>query len=382
MLIVTDKYAPHAGGTAVLWSEWCRCWPTESVRVVAPQYSGWKEYDRDVRYTIDRVPYLDIPKIRMPLLWLRLFAGALRACRLHPELLHCGQILETGSYAPWIKRRYGIPYVVHTYGEELLAHSKSPHLLRKMRQILADADGVTAISACTAGILRNVVGYKGEITVVHPGVNLHRFVPGSGGDVRQRLSLPEGPLLLTAARLMQRKGIDTVIAALPAIVQQNPNVHYVIAGAGPDEARLRQLANESAARSSITFTGRVSNEDMVLLMQTADVFVHPNRELESGDIEGFGIVFLEANACCTPVIGGNSGGTPEAINAGVSGFLVDPNAIEELTDRVSLLLQDDNLRREMGAAGRRWADGFSWEASAEKVWNLSQQIIARGTVSR
>lgn len=377
MLVVTDKFAPHAGGTAVLWSNWCNNWDASAFTVITSRYSNSSDYDGRVPYPIIRTSYLDIPKIRMPHLWFNLFLRCVYECRRGQDLLHSAQILETGLYAPWIKRRYGTRYIVHTYGEELKVYSRNPRLLKRMQSVLRYADAVTAVSSSTAGILRTVIGYSGDVTVVYPGVDTVRFVPGNGGDIRSRMALPEGPLLLTASRLMQRKGIDTVLAAMPSILANHPQTHYVIAGAGPDEMRLRQLVQSAGLQTNVTFTGRVSNEDMVLLMQAAHAFVMPNRELANGDIEGFGIVFLEANACGTPVIGGNSGGAPEAINDGISGYVVDPSSPEQLREKVCDLLSDSDLRASMSLSAIGWASEFTWKRSADIVWELSQQVIHR-----
>ena len=269
-------------------------------------------------------------------------------------------------------------YVVHTYGEELNAYGRNPRLRRWMTKVLEDANAVTAVSERTSETLRNLIGYTGEVTVVHPGGNTSRFVPGDGGDVRARLGIGSGPLLLTVSRLMRRKGHDRVLEALPKIRSCIPGVSYVIGGTGPDESRLRRIVMERNLTDCVTFLGHVADADIVPLIQTADIFVHPNRELENGDVEGFGIVLLEANACETPVIAGNSGGAPEAIIDGETGFLVNPESVDDVSDRIITLLNNSALRTQMGAAGREWAGKFTWEASAGKVWKLSSQIAGFG----
>jgi len=377
LLVVTDKYAPHAGGTATLWTEWCRNLPPEHVRVITRQFSGWKEFDCRQDYSVSRASYFDVPKLRMPLVWAQMFVRTAQECRKQACVVHCCQILETGWFAPWLKRRQGIRYIVHTYGEELSTRGRDPRLLRRMQEVLAGADGVTAISRNTERILRSRLAYLGPVEVVLPGVDSTRFVPGTGGDVRARLGIRPGPLLLTVSRLTRRKGHDRVLEAMPAILARCPNAQYVIAGHGPEQPRLQALAAASGVISHVTFVGRVSNADIVLLMQAADVFVHPNRELENGDLEGFGLVLLEANACGTPVIAGNSGGAPEAIDDGATGFLVDPNRPQEIASRVIELLEDAPRRTEMGEAGREWAAKFTWQASAEKVWRLSQRVAQK-----
>jgi phosphatidylinositol alpha-1,6-mannosyltransferase len=382
-LLVTDKFAPHAGGTAVVWTEWCRHWPAQSLHVVTRRFPGWREFDCRQRYSVSRVPFLDVPKLRMPLLWFRLLARTAAECRRqHPEVLHCGQILETGMGAPWLKRKYGVPYLLHTYGEELSIYCRRPRLRGHLCRILAEASGVTTISAYSAGLLRRMAGYEGPVLLVHPGVDTERFAPGDGNGIRRRLDLGGGPLMVTVSRLMRRKGHDRVLEALPRIRERFPALRYAIAGTGPDEPRLRRLVREQRLEECVTFLGRVTAEDLVSLMQAADLFVHPNRDLENGDVEGFGIVFLEASACGTPVIGGNSGGAPDAIRDGVNGFLVEPNDVGQLADRVIFLLEDAALRERMGAAGREWAMQFRWDTAAARVWDLSVQAAASARVRR
>ncbi len=378
VLFVTDKFAPHRGGTAVVYAEWCKRFPPNSVRVLTTEFPGWRDADLRRTYPVHRVPFLDIPKVRMPLVWFQLFLRAVRELgRTRACVLHCGQILETGWYAPWLKRRFGVPYIVHTYGEELSAYARSPRLRSQMCRVLAEAAGVTAVSHYTAGLLRGLLEFHGPVTIVHPGVDTSRFVPGSGAGVRGRFGLGQGPVLLTLSRLMRRKGHDHVLQALPRIRRRFPGLRYAIAGSGPEEVRLRGLVRDSGLDDCVRFLGRIPSEDVVPLMQAADLFVHPNRELDNGDVEGFGIVFLEAGACALPVVGGNSGGTPDAVRDGVTGFLVDPEDPEEIAARVTHLLDDGELRQRMGRAGREWAAQFTWERSASRVWTLSQEAAGR-----
>ncbi len=189
-----------------------------------------------------------------------------------------------------------------------------------------------------------------------------------------RYKLGDAPVLLTVARLLTRKGHDRVLEALITIRKEIPDLRYLIVGTGKEEARLKALTSQYGLNEVVTFTGAIPHDEVPAYFAAADVFVHPNRELENGDVEGFGMVFLEANACGLPVIGGNSGGTPDAIQDGVTGYLVDPNSTKEIADRVVELMRNKSLRHSMGGAGREWAKQFSWEAAAEKVWELSRQV--------
>ena len=375
VIVVSDKFAPHAGGTARVWSEYCRCWPAEGLHVIAPKLPDCNAFDAAQPYRITRIPYPDVPKLRMPILHFRMLASLIAACRRErPHIVHLAQLLENGLHGPMIRQRFGVPYVLHTYGEEVNALLKRPRTLAKARVALQQSSGVTTISQFTKGLLQTQLTCTQPITMARPAVRTDYFVPGDGGAIRSRLGIGSSPLLLTVARLMRRKGHDRVIEAMPCILKSYPDARYVIAGTGSEATRLQRLANELGVGHAVIFLGRVPDDEILALYQAADVFVHPNRELPSGDVEGFGIVFLEANACGVPVIGGNSGGTPDAIQHGVTGYLVDPNDVDEIADRILTLLGDPALRTRMGQAGREWAKKFTWEAAAQTVWDLSCKV--------
>ncbi|MGC8669517.1 MAG: glycosyltransferase family 4 protein [Chthonomonadales bacterium] len=376
MLILTDKFAPHAGGTARVWTEYCRCWPPDQVHVIAPYIPGCRRFDAAQPYRITRIPYPNVPKIRMPILHWRMLRALMAACRAQqPQVLHLAQLLENGVHGPAIRRRFAIPYVLHAYGEEVNAILKRPPALARVRSAMEEAAAVITISRYTLGLLQTRIGCRAPSAIARPAVRTDFFVPGDGSAMRKKLGIEGGPVLLTVARLMRRKGHDRVLEAMPAILRRFPETRYVIAGTGGEERRLRKIAIEKGVDHSVIFLGRVPEEQIVGLYQSADVFVHPNRELPNGDVEGFGIVFLEANACGVPVIGGNSGGTPDAIRHGVTGYLVDPNDVNEIADRILTLLGDAALRARMGEAGREWAKQFTWEAAAKTVWDLSCKVV-------
>jgi phosphatidylinositol alpha-1,6-mannosyltransferase len=378
MLLLTDKFAPHPGGTAVIYRQWCDRLPPETVRVLTCWFPGWREFDASRPYRIERVPFVNIPKLRMPLVWAGLCAQALKTARAAPPpVVHVGQILETGLTALLLRRRYGTPYVVHTYGEEINYYHRFRSTRAWMRTVLRHASAVTSISRYTAGRMAQLGLWNGPVTLLYPAAETARFDGAGGEAVRARHGLGSAPVLLTVARLLRRKGHDRVLEALTSIRRRVPGVRYLIVGAGREEARLRELATRYGVRDAVVFAGAVPHGEVPAYFAASDVFVHPNRELESGDVEGFGIVFLEAGACRLPVIGGNSGGAPDAIRDGVTGFLVDPNSPAEIAERAIALLEDRSLRARMGEAGREWAAQFTWEAAARKVSGLSS--AASGT---
>lgn len=175
--------------------------------------------------------------------------------------------------------------------------------------------------------------------------------------------------MLTVGRLDLRKGHDMVIRALAALRQERPNVRYVIVGDGQERTRLMSLARNLGVQDAVLFAGYQPARLLPDYYRLCDVFAMPNRELPDGDTEGLGLVFLEAGACGKPVIGGRAGGAVEAVAHGRTGYLVDPTGPDDVAARLNELLADPALRREMGAAGRRYAvANFSIANQARELW--------------
>ncbi len=329
ILLLTDKYAPHTGGTAVILPVPVVnvCWHP-LICVFTCWFAGWQEFDASQAYSIRRVPYIDIPKVRMPLVWMLIRREAFKASRHSPpDVIHAGQILETGLTALKLKERFGIPYVVHTYGEEINAYSHNRITREWMSRVLQNASAVTSISRYTIRRMAEIGLWDGPVSLLPPGIDVSRFTGIGREEIRVRYKLGDDPVLLTVARLLTRKGHDRVLEALITIRKEIPNLRYLIVGTGKEEARLKAITSQYGLDEVVTFTGAIPHDEVPAYFAAADVFVHPNRELENGDVEGFGMVFLEANASGLPVIGGNSGGTPDAIQDGVTGYLVDPNSV-------------------------------------------------------
>jgi phosphatidyl-myo-inositol dimannoside synthase len=175
--------------------------------------------------------------------------------------------------------------------------------------------------------------------------------------------------VLTVGRLVERKGHDTMLRALPRVIRQVPNVVYLIVGSGPYESRLRSLARELELEDNVVFCGHVPDDELVAYYHACDVFAMISRELP-GDTEGFGIVFMEAAACAKPTVGGRSGGVPDAIVDGETGFLVAPTAPEQVADAIVRIGRDRSLARRLGEMGRvRVYDSFRYGDIAAGILN-------------
>ena len=255
-----------------------------------------------------------------------------------------------------------VPLVLMGHGREFLPE---PHRRIRgvaQRAVLRAARGAIANSRFTASQLVAAGVAPDRVRVVHPGIDPDEFAPPADlNDARSRLAWPNGPTLLTVARLVRRKGVDTVIAALPRIAESVPDVSYVVIGGGPEEERLRRQAEDLGVGRRLRMLGSASDTDKLAALHLCSVFVMPSRDLPAEPPEGFGIVYQEANLCGKPVIGARTGGIPEAVEDGVSGLLVEPDAPDQLADAGIALLTDPALATSLGEAGRKRAtERFAW----------------------
>jgi phosphatidylinositol alpha-1,6-mannosyltransferase len=206
-----------------------------------------------------------------------------------------------------------------------------------------------------------------------PGVDEKTFHPGSGGDaVRARLGLTDRPVVVCVSRLVPRKGQDTLILAMPRILAKEPDAVLLIVGGGPYEKDLRRLAHETGVAASVRFTGAVPWAELPAHYGAGDVFAMPCRTRRGGlDVEGLGIVYLEASATGLPVVAGDSGGAPDAVLDGETGWVVRGGSAEETAERIVVLLGDAELRSRMGERGREWVEEkWRWDLLAEKLKTL------------
>ncbi len=252
-----------------------------------------------------------------------------------------------------------IPYIVQVNGKEARESRFFNRMLKNYA--LKSSCLITTGAENVKKIIYEDVDHPVEI--VHHGVDMTLFKPL---DVPQefyaKYRIPaDRPKLLGFGRFVKRKGFDMVLEAMPRIVEKVPELVLVLAGRGPEEENLRRSCAEKGLGSNVIFTGFIDDEDTVLLYNACDVYIMPSRAI-GNDIEGFGITYIEANSCGKPVIGGNSGGVPDAVDHGESGFLVDPESSDDIADRVIELFTDNKLRDEMGRkALNRVERDFQWK---------------------
>lgn len=257
-----------------------------------------------------------------------------------------------------------LPWVACAHGAELVLPARVPGLRQAYARTLRRAHRLYAVSGYTAGALRTLVGPRGpRIGLLRNGVDPAQFHPGvDAGGIRRRHALGGAPTIVTIGRLVPRKGQDRLITALPRVRAAVPDARLLVVGTGRDEGRLRRLVRRHRVEG-VVFAGRVPWTELPAYHRAGSVFAHPNRSRWGGlEQEGFGVVFLEAQACGVPVVAGRSGGSPEALIDGRTGVLVDGRDRDALAATLIALLRDDPRRRAMAVSARRWVErSWSWD---------------------
>ncbi len=259
---------------------------------------------------------------------------------------------------PALARR-GLRYAVMVHGAETLVPSATPPLRRAVVKALAGADLLLAVSDYTGRRVRELLERNGRpvppIDLLSPAIDLDRFRPGiPAAETRKSWGVgPDARVVLSFGRLTPRKGIHRLIRVWPEVARRDPTARLVVAGAGPQLSALRRAGADNTSGGAVIFPGRVAAEDIPPMYCAADVFVLPVADRFLGfAVEGLGIVLLEAAACCLPSVTGRSGGTPEAVVEGTTGFVVDARDPKTLADAIARLLIDTTLATTMGKKGR------------------------------
>jgi phosphatidylinositol alpha-1,6-mannosyltransferase len=337
------------GGIQKYVHQLCAYLSEARVVVVAPDHPDAPAFDAAQPFRIVRA--IRVPGWKRLSFLLLCWQGLWTGLRDRFDVVVCGHLI-VGPIAILLRRLRGVPYVTLAHAQEIRVHRRQ----RLARRVFRDAARVVGISDFTWDTLRSLGVPEDRIRKVTPGLDLQPIAEvGEGGEVRARLGLGDAPVLLTVARLAERyKGHDAVIRALPLIRAKVPRVRYVIAGDGPLRPFYARLAQSLGVEDAVVFTGTITGQDVAALYAAADVFIMASRESRiAGGAEGFGIVFLEASRMGKPVVGGRSGGIPDAVADGVTGLLVNPVDTREIADTVIGLLTDPGRARSLGENGRR-----------------------------
>ncbi|WP_019885594.1 glycosyltransferase family 4 protein [Streptomyces purpureus] len=375
-LIVTNDFPPRPGGIQAFLHNMALRLDPERIVVYA---STWKRDREGVRATAEfdaEQPFTVVrDRTTMLLPTPRVTRRAAALLREHDcTSVWFGAAAPLGLMAPALRRAGARRLVATTHGHEA-GWAQLPAARQLLRRIGEGTDTITYLGEYTRSRIAAALTPEaaGRMVQLPPGVDEKTFHPASGGDlVRERLGLADRPVVVCVSRLVPRKGQDTLIRALPRILRHVPDAVLLIVGGGPYEADLRKLAAETGVAGSVRFTGAVPWDELPAHYGAGDVFAMPCRTRRGGlDVEGLGIVYLEASATGLPVVAGDSGGAPDAVLDGETGWVVRGGVPEDAADRIVTLLQDPELRRRMGERGRGWVEEkWRWDQLAESLKQL------------
>jgi phosphatidylinositol alpha-1,6-mannosyltransferase len=350
--------------------------PPDDVVVYTSRWRGWQEWDATQPFRVVR----EGTSVLLPTPGVRRRAAALLAehgC----DVVWFGAAAPLGLLAPALRRAGARRVVATTHGHEA-GWTSVPGGGAVLRRIADHVDVLTYLGEYTRARLAGAVGpgNAGKLARLTPGVDVDAFRPGLGEGVRARLGLTDRPVVVCVSRLMPRKGQDVLIRALPAVRRAVADAALLLVGGGPYRGRLESLARSVGVEDSVVFTGSVPAGELAAHYGAGDAFAMPCRtRLRGLDVEGLGMVFLEASACGLPVVAGDSGGAPDAVRAGETGDVVDGRDPAAVAGALVGLLTDAERRERMGAAARRWVEtAWTWDASASLLRRLLDGDVAPG----
>ena len=374
VLLLTNDFPPRRGGIQSylenLVDELVVTGDHE-LTVYAPKWKGCDDFDARAQiagYDVVRHPTsLMLPEPSV----------ATRMRRLISErgldTVWFGAAAPLALLSPLARRAGARRVIASTHGHEV-GWSMLPLARNALRRIGNDADVVTFISDYTRDRFASAFGPRAALERLSPGVDTERFQPDSvaRAEMRARYGLGTRPVIVCVSRLVPRKGQDMLIRALPAIRQRIDGAALVIVGGGPYRSTLDELVREFGVDEHVVFTNGVPGEELPAHHAMADVFAMPCRTRGSGlDVEGLGIVYLEASSTGVPVVAGRSGGAPESVRDGETGLVVDGWDVGAIAAAVGDVLADPDRAADMGAAGRRWVvDQWQWNAKARRLGEL------------
>ncbi len=367
-LLVTNDFPPRPGGIQSYLENLVDRLPPGEVVVYAPRWRGCEEFDARAPYTVIR--HRTTLMLPTPLVARR----AARLVRDHDiHTVWFGAAAPLAVLAPALRRAGAQRIIASTHGHEV-GWSMLPLARQVLRFIGDNTDAITYVSKYTRGRFSAAFGPRAALEYLPPGVDIERFAPDPQARqrIRQQLGIGERPTILCLSRLVPRKGQDSLIRALPAVIRDVPEVMLVIAGGGPYAEKLHELATATGVDDHVLFAGSVPVADLAAFHAMPDVFAMPCRTRGRGlDVEGLGIVFLEASATGIPVVAGDSGGAPETVRDGITGHVVNGRDTGRLAATLVSLLNDPVTLREMGYSGREFAvDHWQWRHMAARLQQL------------
>lgn len=404
-LIVTSNFPPIRGGSTVVYENLCK-FGKGAVLALAPYMDSdsmeclhdWQAHDQEAPYVVYRIRTLksrSIPaKSLLHTLWLslrfelplklRVLRQVITIVRRHNVRTICIGELVTGGWLVVVGKYFlGRKVIIYVHGEEITIRNMEWSLPKLRPFYLRNCDAIVAVSTFAQRALVEQMGIdRTKITLIANGVDLDKFYPQpKAATLMARYGLVGQRVLVSVGRLVPRKGVDRTLVALRIVLQRHSNIHYLVVGGGSYRAELERIARQVEVSQHVTFVGEVPEDEITMHYALGDIFILPNRETADGDNEGFGLVFLEANACGIPVIAGRAGGVQDVVLNGDNGLTVDGNNPEAIAEAILRLLEDPELCARLRRAGIKRACASDWRSPAEQFQALCQELARGGRAS-
>ena len=373
ILVITNDFGPRTGGIETFVMGLLERIVDHKVVVFTSQQGDTSEYDQQWFKKFGVQVIRDRSKILLPSL--RVAKRAKEIAQMHNiEVVVFGAAAPLALMAPKL-RKAGIKKIIAlTHGHEVWWARIFPFNLA-MKRIGNSVDHLTYLGEFTRQAISRSLSQKSidSMVKIAPGIDTSHFSPQADATQRRtELGLESKKIVISVGRLVHRKGQDKLIQAFPTIVREIPNAHLLIVGEGPYRAHLEKLVEKLSLKANVTFVGRIFYNDLPSYLSASDVFVMPSRSRFFGlEVEGLGIVYLEASACAIPVVAGVSGGAPDAVQEGITGLCVDGTNIGQIAEAVIHICSDSKRATKMGLAGRNWViEQWQWEIWSKQFNSL------------
>ena len=369
VLVLTNDFPPRPGGIQFFVHALAMRLPPESVTVYAPAWAGAEKFDAELPFLVVRHP----TSLMLPVPSVARRAERILAAEGCAAVLF-GAAAPLGLLAPRLRRAGAERLIALTHGHEV-GWAALPGARATLRRIGDSVDTVTYLGEYTRVRLARALSPQAaaRMTRLTPGVDVSEFYPGAGGQaVRERWGLGGRPVVVCVSRMVPRKGQDTLIRAWPLVLATTPDATLLLVGDGPYRSHLERMARHLGVDRSVVFTGAPSRAELPAYFDAGNVFAMPCRTRRRGlDVEGLGMVFLEAAATGLPVVGGDSGNSADAIRDGETGYVVPGVGVADLADRLKRLLNDPGAAKAMGEKGLAWVHReWRWEIVAQRFTEI------------
>jgi len=375
-LLLTENFPPKEGGSGRWFWELYSRLPNDKVLIVANDTPEGREFDKTheldiVRIELESTEWGLASTKGLGFYW-ETIRKVLKLIKEHGiEEVHCGRVIPEGVIARALKLLAGARYNCFVHGEDVETAATSREHSLLVKNVCKNASMLICNSENTANIVRKLGFDSGsKCEVLHPGVDTSRFeVAAPDTSFRQKMGWSGKRVLLTVGRLQRRKGQDFLIKSMPTLLNEFPDLFYAVVGRGECYDELISLVDQHELHDKVCVYPDMDDEALIKCYQQCDIFILPNRTI-GNDIEGFGMVLVEAQVCGKPVIAGDSGGTRETMNIGKTGHIIDCSSTENLLNGLSPILRNPEIVDGEVNIADYAKNRFNWDQHVAKAKRL------------